>query len=89
MRKADANACFQMLGRGESAVEEDEDEEVMSFRCRCGSYYLTLPWLIARPGVTAPIASATSVAQVENLVRSAALELSDADMARLNAASQP
>ena len=50
---------------------------------------VALAWLIARPGVTAPIASATSVAQVESLVRSAALELSDADMARLNAASQP
>ena len=50
---------------------------------------VALAWLIARPGVTAPIASATSVAQVESLVRSAALELSDADMARLNAAGQP
>ena len=48
-----------------------------------------MAWLIARPGVTAPIASATSVAQVESLVRSAALELTDADMARLNAANQP
>jgi aryl-alcohol dehydrogenase-like predicted oxidoreductase len=50
---------------------------------------VALAWLIARPGVAAPIASATSVAQVESLVRSAALELTDADMARLNAASQP
>ena len=50
---------------------------------------VALAWLIARPGVTAPIASATSVAQVESLVRSAALELTDADMAHLNAASQP
>jgi aryl-alcohol dehydrogenase-like predicted oxidoreductase len=43
--------------------------------------------LITRPGVTAPIASATSVEQVDSLVRAAALELSDADIAKLDAAS--
>jgi len=48
---------------------------------------IALTWLLARDGVTAPIASATSVKQVESFARAAALALSDADLARLNAAS--
>jgi aryl-alcohol dehydrogenase-like predicted oxidoreductase len=50
---------------------------------------VALAWVIAQPGVTAPIASATTVAQVESLVRSAAIELSPADRAELDAASSP
>ena len=39
---------------------------------------VALAWLIARPSVTAPIASATSLAQVDDLVKAAELKL-DAD----------
>jgi aryl-alcohol dehydrogenase-like predicted oxidoreductase len=49
---------------------------------------VALAWLGSRPGVTAPIASATSVAQVDSLIRSASLDLSSADVAALDAASQ-
>lgn len=48
---------------------------------------IALAWLIARPGVTAPIASATSVRQVESFARAAALVLSASDIARLDEAS--
>jgi aryl-alcohol dehydrogenase-like predicted oxidoreductase len=48
---------------------------------------VALAWLIARPGVTAPIASATSVEQVDSLIRAATLELSTAEIERLDAAS--
>jgi aryl-alcohol dehydrogenase-like predicted oxidoreductase len=48
---------------------------------------VALAWLAARPGVTAPIASATSVAQVESLIRAASLALSADDMRALNEAS--
>ena len=48
---------------------------------------VALAWAMARPGVTAPIASATSVEQTESLVRATALSLSAADMDALNAAS--
>jgi aryl-alcohol dehydrogenase-like predicted oxidoreductase len=48
---------------------------------------VALAWIIARPGVTAPIASATSLEQMESLIRSAALKLSAADVAELDAAS--
>lgn len=47
---------------------------------------VALAWLMASPGVTAPIASATSVAQVESFGRAAALALSADDMAALDAA---
>ena len=48
---------------------------------------VALAWIIARPGVTAPIASATGLEQMESLVRSAALKLSSADIGELDAAS--
>lgn len=41
---------------------------------------VALAWLIAREGVTAPIASATSVAQVDSLVRATRLALSKAEI---------
>ena len=48
---------------------------------------VALAWVMARPGVTAPIASATSVEQTESLVRATELTLSKADMDALNKAS--
>ena len=50
---------------------------------------IALAWIVARRGVTAPIASATSLAQVESLVRAATLELSAEDVAALDLASAP
>lgn len=48
---------------------------------------VALAWLIAREGVTAPIASATSLDQLESLIRSTRLMLSAEDIARLDKAS--
>ena len=48
---------------------------------------VALAWLIARPGVTAPIASATTARQVDELVAAAELTLDAAAIERLNAAS--
>jgi aryl-alcohol dehydrogenase-like predicted oxidoreductase len=48
---------------------------------------ISLAWIMARPGLTAPIASATSVAQLEELMGAASLTLSEAQMDALNAAS--
>ena len=42
---------------------------------------------MARPGLTAPIASATSPEQVTELVKAMQLPLSEADMHQLNQAS--
>ena len=43
--------------------------------------------MIARPGVTAPIASATSLEQLASLVRATELGLAPEDLAALDAAS--
>jgi aryl-alcohol dehydrogenase-like predicted oxidoreductase len=48
---------------------------------------VALAWLMAQPGVTAPIASATSVEQVESLLRAATLELTPDETRALTAAS--
>jgi aryl-alcohol dehydrogenase-like predicted oxidoreductase len=50
---------------------------------------VALAWAMARPGVTAPIASATSLEQTESLVRATELALTPANMDALNAASAP
>jgi aryl-alcohol dehydrogenase-like predicted oxidoreductase len=48
---------------------------------------VALAWLIARPSVTAPIASATSLEQVQSLVAAVHLKLDPADIQALNDAS--
>lgn len=48
---------------------------------------VALAWLMAQPLVTAPIASATSLEQLDDLVKSASLKLDVAALARLDAAS--
>ncbi|KQV10513.1 alcohol dehydrogenase [Rhizobium sp. Root1203] len=47
---------------------------------------IALAWLLAKRGVTAPIASATSLSQLQSLVRSATLKLSDDAVALLDKA---
>lgn len=49
---------------------------------------LSLAWLLSRPTVAAPIASATSPEQVAELVASVELELSAEELARLDEASR-
>lgn len=49
---------------------------------------VALAWLMARPSVTAPIASATSVAQLEELMGAAEIRLDAASLERLDAASR-
>ena len=48
---------------------------------------VALAWVMARPAVAAPIASATSLAQLEELMGAAQLSLDPAHIARLDAAS--
>ena len=48
---------------------------------------VALAWLMARPGITAPIASATSVAQLEEILAAVRLQLAAEDITALNAAS--
>jgi aryl-alcohol dehydrogenase-like predicted oxidoreductase len=49
---------------------------------------VSLAWLVAQPGVTAPIASATSVEQVKSLANGVRLKLSEDDLKALTEAGQ-
>lgn len=50
---------------------------------------IAIAWLIAQPGVTAPIVSATSIAQLDDLLDAADIALSDEHLALLDRASAP
>lgn len=49
---------------------------------------VALAWLLSRPGVTAPIASATKVDQLEEIMGAVTLSLPEPALTRLNEASQ-
>lgn len=48
---------------------------------------VSLAWLIARPSITAPIASATSLEQLNDLIEATKLELDESSIELLNKAS--
>ena len=48
---------------------------------------VAIAWLMARPSVTAPIASATSLEQLQDIVKAVELKLDRQDIDSLNAAS--
>ena len=50
---------------------------------------VALAWIMAQPGLTAPIASATSVEQLNDILGAARLKLSADDLATLDKASAP
>jgi aryl-alcohol dehydrogenase-like predicted oxidoreductase len=50
---------------------------------------VAMAWLIARPSVTAPIASATNLDQLAELLKSAELQLDAAAIQQIDAASKP
>lgn len=49
---------------------------------------ISIAWLMARPSITAPIASATKMEQLEDLISAADIEFSDEDLVRLDEASK-
>ena len=61
------------------------DEVALRHRVTCAQ--VAVAWNIARPGITAPIASATSLAQLAELVAGARLTLSADDIVLLDMAS--
>ena len=48
---------------------------------------VTIAWLVSHPGITAPIASATNLEQLKELLEATTIELSSAAIDRLNQAS--
>jgi aryl-alcohol dehydrogenase-like predicted oxidoreductase len=61
--------------------------EGVSIRCGATMAQVALAWLMQRPGVTAPIASATSVAQLDELMAATRLNLDADAVATLDEAS--
>jgi aryl-alcohol dehydrogenase-like predicted oxidoreductase len=53
------------------------------------SAQIALAWLIAQPTITAPIASATSVKQLNEIMKAPRLKLTAEDLSALDAASRP
>ena len=73
-----------MTPRGERILRA-LDEVAAAHRSTPAS--VALAWLMARPGVTAPIASATSSAQLKTLIAAAQLQLEPAAITALDVAS--
>ncbi len=82
--------------RGERSVAKHMTEKGMRVlaavdavaqRHGVGQAAVALAWQLGRPGITAPIASATSPEQLAELARAAEITLSAGDMAELDAAS--
>ncbi|MEP7313656.1 MAG: aldo/keto reductase [Pseudomonadota bacterium] len=61
--------------------------DVISAETAASPAQVALAWVAAKPGVTAPIASATTVAQVEELLASTRIRLSRGQVAALDAVS--
>jgi len=61
------------------------DIVVQQYQTRPG--VVAVAWLLTRPGITSPIASATSLAQLADLVAATQLQLTPADITALDAAS--
>jgi aryl-alcohol dehydrogenase-like predicted oxidoreductase len=61
--------------------------DAVSARHSASQAEVALAWVMAQPGITAPIASATTLEQVDSLVRAASLKLSAEDLAALDKAS--
>ncbi len=63
------------------------DEVAARYNAKPGQ--IALAWLIARPSVTAPIASATNMEQLAELVKAAEITLDAAAIQQIDAASKP
>ncbi|WP_431858592.1 aldo/keto reductase [Azospirillum sp.] len=61
--------------------------DAVAARHKAASAQVALAWLMARPGLTAPIASATTLEQLDDLIAAARLRLDAEDVGRLDAAS--
>jgi aryl-alcohol dehydrogenase-like predicted oxidoreductase len=70
--------------RGNAVLKALDD---VSARHNATPAQVALAWLIAQPAVTAPIASATSLAQLADIMKAPALQLTHEDTAALDKAS--
>jgi len=80
-------------GTGVARYLDERGKRILSELDEAASKYETTPasiaiaWLIARTSITAPIASATTVEQLDSLIAATRLKLSEESISRLNDAS--
>jgi aryl-alcohol dehydrogenase-like predicted oxidoreductase len=79
-----ADAARAYLDRGGGAVLEALDEVAAAHETTVAA--VALAWLLAQPRVAAPIASARTTEQLEEILPAATLELTTAEMGRLSRA---
>jgi aryl-alcohol dehydrogenase-like predicted oxidoreductase len=82
-----AEAARAYLDRGGAAVLDVLDDVAAAHQTTVAA--VGLAWLLTRPTVVAPIASARNTRQLDEILPAAALRLTDQETARLTAASQP
>ena len=91
--RSEADLGKSPRGGGVKKYLDDRGLRILSALDAVSERYNTIPatvalaWLIARPSVTAPIASATSLQQLEPLLQAAQLTLDTAAIDQLNKAS--
>ncbi len=93
--KSKADAEGRARGRGVEKYLNDYgfgvikalEEVAAKYEAKPGQ--IAMAWLIARPSVTAPIASATTLEQVAELAEAAEIELDPESVAKIDAASKP
>jgi aryl-alcohol dehydrogenase (NADP+) len=87
IRSARATAARAYLDKGGAAVLDVLDQIAAARHTTVAA--VALAWLRARPQVAAPIASARTTRQLEQILPAAMLELTPAETDRLSATTQP
>ncbi len=91
--RAEADLSKSARGQGVKAYLNERGYRILAALDRIAQEHhsaparIALAWLIARPGITAPIASATNLAQLTDLIESTKLVLTPSEIERLNQAS--
>jgi aryl-alcohol dehydrogenase-like predicted oxidoreductase len=91
--RSEADLSKSMRGGGVKKYLDERGFRVLAALDKIAARYESVPatvalaWLIARPSVTAPITSATSLQQLDSLVKATALKLDAAAVKELEVAS--
>ena len=91
--RAEADLAKSVRGQGVKAYLNERGYRILAALDQIAQEHRSAParvalaWLIARPSITAPIASATNLTQMTDLIESTKLELTPSEIERLNQAS--
>ena len=93
--RSEADLAKSPRGRGVKRYLDDRGLKILAALDEVSAGHSATPaqaalaWVMAQPGLTGPIASATSVEQLDELMGSARLKLTPDDLAKLDKASAP